>query len=167
MKKEASKSDLPIRVLKIGTCSTLSGRSELTYHLGCNAESEIHFRVVQNSGNGQFNANWVSLSVIEKLLSQHPADKPMTSRVLLPVFRSKSSNSPAFMFVSLKAEGLVMAGAEKDSGYLLGDIEGFKHAMSALIATGADLGVAADASSEPVKKKRAAKETANTAPEQA
>jgi hypothetical protein len=167
MKKEASKSDLPIRVLKIGTCSTLSGRSELTYHLGCNAESEIHFRVVQNSGNGQFNANWVSLGVIEKLLIQHPADKPMTSRVLLPVFRSKSSNSPAFMFVSLKAEGLVMAGAEKDSGYLLGDIEGFKHAMAALIAAGADLGVATDAPSEPVKKKRAAKETANTAPEQA
>lgn len=168
MKKEASKSDLPIRVLKIGTCSTLSGRSELTYHLGCNAESEIHFRVVQNSGNGQFNANWVSLSVIEKLLTQHPADKPLTSRVMQTVFRGKSSNSPAFLFVSLKAEGLVMAGTEKDSGYLLGDIDGFKHAMSALIAADADLAVAADAlSSEPVKKKRAAKETANTAPEQA
>lgn len=167
MKKETSTPVLPIRILKIGTCSSLSGRSELTYHLGCNAESEIHFRVVQNSGNGQFNSLWVSLTLIEKLLTQHPADKPMTSRVLLPVFRSKSSNSPAFLFVSLKAEGLVMAGAEKDSGYLLGDIEGFKQAMSALIAAGADLGVAADAPSEPVKKKRSAKETANSTPEQA
>jgi hypothetical protein len=165
MKKEASKSDLPIRVLKIGTCSTLSGRSELTYHLGCNADSEIHFRVVQNSGNGQFNANWVSLSVIEKLLTQHPADKPLTSRVMQTVFRGKSSNSPAFLFVSLKAEGLVMAGAEKDSGHLLGDIEAFKQAMSVLIAAGADLAVAADASSEPVKKKRSAKESASSTPE--
>jgi hypothetical protein len=51
--------------------------------------------------------------------------------------------------------------------YLLGDIDGFKHAMAALIAAGSDLGVATDAPSEPVKKKRAAKETANTAPEQA
>jgi hypothetical protein len=56
MKKEVSPSDTLIRILKIGTCTSLSGRSELTYHLGCNAESEIHFRVVQNSGNGQFNA---------------------------------------------------------------------------------------------------------------
>jgi len=51
--------------------------------------------------------------------------------------------------------------------YLLGDIDGFKHAMAALIAAGSDLGVATDAPSEPVKKKRAAKETANTAPAQA
>ncbi|MBK7646974.1 MAG: hypothetical protein IPJ12_07430 [Betaproteobacteria bacterium] len=167
MKKEALTPDLPIRILKVGTCSSLSGRSELTYHLGCNADAEIHFRVVQNSGNGQFNSLWVSLTLIEKLLTQHPADKPMTSRVLLPVFRSKSSNSPAFLFVSLKAEGLVMAGTEKDSGYLLGDIETFKQAMSALIAAGADLAVAADVSSEPVKKKRSAKESASSAPEKA
>lgn len=159
MKKEASTPDLPIRILKIGTCTSLSGLSELTYHLGCNAESEIHFRVVQNSGNGQFNANWVSLTLIEKLLTQHPADKPMTSRVMQPVFRSKSSNSPAFLFVSLKAEGLVKAGDGKGSGYLLGDIEAFKQAMSALIAAGADLAV--DASS-PVKKKRSAKESGTT-----
>ena len=158
MKKEVSPSDTLIRILKIGTCTSLSGRSELTYHLGCNAQSEIHFRVVQNSGNGQFNANWVSLSVIEKLLSQHPADKPMTSRVMQPVFRSKSSNSPAFLFVSLKAEGLVKAGEGKGSGYLLGDIEAFKQAMSALIA--ADLPLATDATTEPPKKKRLIKTTA-------
>ena len=167
MKKEISPPDTLIRILKIGTCSSLSGRSELTYHLGCNAESEFHFRVVQNSGNGQFNAEWVSLTLIEKLLTQHPADKPLTSRIMQPLFRGKSSNSPAFLFVSLKAEGLVKAGEGKDSGCLLGDIEGFKQAMSALIAAGADLAVAADASSEPVKKKRSAKESASTTPEKA
>jgi uncharacterized membrane protein YgcG len=41
------------------------------------------------------------------------------------------------------------------------DIEGFKQAMSALIAAGADLAVATDAPAESVKKKRAAKETAS------
>jgi hypothetical protein len=154
MKKEVSPSDSLIRILKIGTCTSLSGRSELTYHLGCNAESEIHFRVVQNSGNGQFNAEWVPLALIEKLLTQHPADKPMTSRIMQPVFRGKSSNSPAFLFVSLKAEGLVKAGEGKDSGCLLGSIEGFKQAMSALIAAGADLAIPTDAMTEPPKKKR-------------
>lgn len=160
MKKEELKPDLPIRILKVGTCTSLSGRSELTYHLGCDADSEIHFRVVQNSGNGQFNAEWVPLALIEKLLTQHPADKPMTSRVMQPVFRSKSSNSPAFLFVSLKAEGLVKAGEGKDSGCLLGDIETFRREVSALIATGADLAVAADATTEPPKKKRLIKTTA-------
>ena len=160
MKKEVSPPETLIRILKIGTCTSLSGRSELTYHLGCNAESEFHFRVVQNSGNGQFNAEWVSLTLIEKLLTQHPADKPMTSRVMQPVFRSKSSNSPAFLFVSLKAEGLVKAGEGKDSGCLLGDIEAFKQAMSALIAAGADLAIPTDATTEPPKKKRLLKATA-------
>ena len=66
---------------------------------------QVHVRVVQNSGNGQFNADWVSLSLIEKLLTEQPADKPMTSRVMLPVFRGKSSNSPAFLFAVLQGRG--------------------------------------------------------------
>lgn len=167
MKKEVSPSDTLIRILKIGICTSLSGRSELTYHVGCNVESEIHFRVVQNSGNGQFNAEWVSLTLIEKLLNQHPADKPLTSRVMQPVFRGKSSNSPAFLFVSLKAEGLVKAGEGKDSGYLLGDIKAFRNELSALIAASADLAVATDTPAESVKKKRSAKEGASTTPEKA
>lgn len=139
MAKKTTASEMPIRILKIGTCDTLSGRSQLTYQVGCNAESELHFRVTQNSGGGQFNADWIQLATIEKLLLTHSADKPLTSRVLLPVFRSKSSNSPAFLFAAMKAESLVKAGAEKDSGYLLGEIDGFKKAMSALITAGTEL----------------------------
>ena len=139
MAKKTVVPEMPFRIVKIGTCSTLSGRSQLTYHVGNDAELDLHIRVVQNSGNGQFNSNWVSLSEIKKLLTSHPADKPMTSSAMLPVFRSKSSNSPAFLFATLLAEGLVTSGKEKDSGYLLGDIEAFKQAMSALIASGTDL----------------------------
>lgn len=160
MTKKAASPETPIRILKISTCSTLSARSTLTYQVGCNAESEIYIRITQNSGNGQFNADWTPLAVIEKLLASHPADKPMTSRVMQPVFRSKSSNSPAFLFACLLAEGLVKAGVEKDSGYLLGDIEAFKQAMSALIAAGTDLMVATDTPSEPPKTKRPARANA-------
>ena len=160
MTKKAATPETPIRILKIATCSTLSGRSQLTYQVGRNAESEVFIRVTQNSGNGQFNSDWIPLVTIEKLLTAHPADKPMSSRVLLPVFRSKSSNSPAFLFACLLAEGLVKAGAEKDSAYLLGDVEIFKQGMAALIAAGTDLTVATDTPSEPPKAKRPAK--ANT-----
>lgn len=153
MAKKTAPPEMPIRILKIGTCSTLSGRSQLTYHVGNDTDLAVHIRVVNNSGNGQFNSNWVSLSEIEKLLTSHPADKPMTSSAMLPVFRSRSSNSPAFLYACCMAEGLVKPGTEKDSGYLLGDIEAFRQAMSTLIAAGTDLSAPADTPSAPVKKR--------------
>lgn len=157
MAKKAVSPEIPICTIKIGACSTLSGRSQLTYHVGNDADSAVHIRVVQNSGNGQFNTNWVSLSVIEKILAGHPADKPMTSSAMLPVFRGKSSNSPAFLFATLLAEGLVVAGKEKDSGYTLGNIEVFKKAMSALIAEGGELSADSNTQLETSGKKRSGK----------
>ncbi len=155
MKKELF-NEMPARILKIATCSTLSGRSELTYHLGRTTDGEIQFRIVSNSGNGQFNSDWVSTFAIEKLLTQHPVDKPMTSRTMQPLFRGKSSNSPAFLFAVLKAEGLVTASKEKDVCYLLGDINAFKKEASALIAADTDLNAATETPPESVKKKQPA-----------
>lgn len=158
-KKEVAPA-VTMRVLKIATCPSLSGRSELTYHLGCNAECDIHVRVVANSGSGQFNTDWVALSLIEKLLAEHPTGKPLTSTALRPVFRGQSSNSPAFLFAVLKAESLVLPGADKDSGYLLGDIEAFKQAMSAVAAGDTNLAIAPEVPVETPKRKRSSKETA-------
>ena len=53
MPKKEAVPVVPMRVLKIGSTPSLSSRSELTYHVGCNAEEEIHFRVVGNTGSGQ------------------------------------------------------------------------------------------------------------------
>lgn len=131
MKNETAP-DLPIQPLKIGTCPTLSARSELTYHLGRHEDESIYLRVIKNTGNGQFNPDWVSLTQIEKLLTEHPADKPMYSSIMRPIYRGKSSNSPAFLFAVLKAEGMVIASEEKDGGYLLGDFEAFKLMASKL-----------------------------------
>ena len=113
MKKEITP-DLAIQPLKIGTCPTLSARSELTYHIGRHEDQSIYLRVIKNTGNGQFNPDWVSMAQIEKLLSEHPADTPMYSSIMRPIYRGKSSNSPAFLFAVLKAEGMVIASEEKD-----------------------------------------------------
>ena len=144
----------PMRILKLNTFPSLSGRSQLTGHIGCNAEGNIHFRIVANTGSGQFNADWISLETIEKLLAVHPVDKPMTSRIMQPVFRGRSSNSAPFAFGFLKAEGLVKVGGEMDSGYILGDIASFKQAISALIASDTNLETAAAANPEATKRKR-------------
>ncbi|WP_374343403.1 hypothetical protein [Azonexus sp.] len=145
---------VPMRVLRIRSTPSLSGRSELTYQVGCNTEGEIHFRVVKNTGSGQFNSDWVALLLIETLLSEHPATKPMTSGALRSVFRHRSSNSPAFLLAALKAESLVLPGETKDSGYHLGDFLAFRQAMSALIAIDTNLNVTVTVSPEVTKRKR-------------
>lgn len=142
---------IPMRILKVSTCPSLSGRSELTYQICRNTEGEIQFRIVSNSGSGQFNTDAVSLNQITKLLTEHPAEKPLTSSVLSPLFRGKSSNSPAFLFAALKAELIVLAGSTKDAGYTTGDVLIFTHEMNVLIASNASINdTAAD---KPAKKK--------------
>ena len=65
MTKKSAVPEAAIRILNLRTCSTLSGRSTLTYQVGCNAESEVYIRVTQNSGNGQFNSDWIPLATID------------------------------------------------------------------------------------------------------
>ena len=58
MKKEIEST---IRTLKTGNCSSRSGKSKLTYLIGSDADSEIHFRIHGNTGNGFFNNDWIPL----------------------------------------------------------------------------------------------------------
>lgn len=53
------------RIIKINECPSLSGNSTLTYHIGCDENNAIFFRVVANSGNGFFNKDWIALSDIQ------------------------------------------------------------------------------------------------------
>ena len=151
MPEETVVPSIPMRILKINTCPSLSGRSELTYHIVCNSEGKIHFRIVGNSGSGQFNADAVPFNQISNLLSEHPIDKPLTSTAMRPMFRGKSSNSPAFLFAALKAESIVLPSTDKDAGYLLGDIEAFKQAMTERIAS--EPAITSTTAVEPAKKK--------------
>jgi hypothetical protein len=69
-----------MRVLKTSTCPTLSGKSKLTYHVGCNPESEIHIRVFSNLGSGNFSKEWIALKDIQTAFD--------TSQYLITIFRS-------------------------------------------------------------------------------
>jgi hypothetical protein len=58
----AEDTEIPMRILRIATCPSLSGRSELTYHVGCNRETNaISFRLWENSSSGMFSNTWFSL----------------------------------------------------------------------------------------------------------
>lgn len=118
MSKETS-----IAATMSATARSLSNLSELTYEIGL-LDQAIHIRVTANTGKGQFNKDWISLELIEPLITN--AGTPMYSSVLRPAYAGKSSNSPAFLFACLLAEGVVIHSGIKDGGYLVGDISAFK-----------------------------------------
>ena len=53
------------RILKTATCPTVSDASNLTYEIGCNDKSEIHFRISGNTGGGMFGDEWVAWGLIQ------------------------------------------------------------------------------------------------------
>jgi hypothetical protein len=57
------------RIIKTGECPTLSSKETLTYHIGCDEDKSIYFRVVANSGNGFFNKDWLALSDIQERIN--------------------------------------------------------------------------------------------------
>lgn len=125
------------KILKIGSCSTLSGKGNLAYQVGCNDNAEIFFRITSNSGGGWFSADWVSLKVILSAIGK--ANKPLTSFALHSLFIGKSVNTPAFLFAALKQEGLVISDADNPRCYKNVPPEPFMAEMKTLIASGTDL----------------------------
>ena len=99
--------DSSIRILKVATCPSLSGKSTLTYHIGCNEKSKILFRIANNTGGGFFSKEWIALDTILNIFDQQPDNKPIVSLLLYPLFQGKSLNTPAFLLAVLRQEGLV------------------------------------------------------------
>lgn len=152
-KKEAIPA-APMRILQRNSCLSLSGRSTLTYHIGCNADGDILLQVATSSGSGSFNSDAVPWSLLETLLSEHPATKSLTSGSIRSVFRHRSSNSHGYLWAILKAESLVLPVDAKVGGYTVGNVEAFKQAMAALIASNTNLDAAFTASPEVTNRKR-------------
>jgi len=117
MSKKAAKAELTVRVLKNGTCPNLSGKSTLSYRVGVNEAGEFMLQLVGNSNPGYFNNEWVRYSAVEDLLAKQDQGKAITSYVLTPLFRGKSTNSPSFLFAVLKHEGLVQLSESKKRCY--------------------------------------------------
>ena len=117
MSKKAAKAEPTVRVLKNGTCPNLSGKSTLSYRIGVDEAGQIMLQLVGNSNPGYFNAEWVPYSTVQELLAKQDQGKAITSFVLTPLFRGKSTNSPSFLFAVLKQEGLVKLSESKKRCY--------------------------------------------------
>ena len=130
-----------IRLLRVGSCPSLSGKGNLTYHIGCTDKSEVQFRVYANTGGGFFNNDWISLSAIQQVFDKHPSSKPLTSHVLNPLYRGQSANTPGFLLAALKQEGLVQPVKDKLRCYERVDPKEFISEVKALIKSSVDLKV--------------------------
>ena len=137
----------PIRILKIASCPSLSGRSTLTFHVGCSrvvTEGEalsIQLRVFANSGGGFFSNEWIELSAIRQALDKVHDGIAVTAHVLSPLFVGKSANSQAFVFAALKHEGLVSVEKDTKGRYARADASNFLADVETLMASDVDLQV--------------------------
>ena len=94
------------RVLKTATCPSLSGKSKLTYELGCGPGKDLRIRIVKNSRAGWFSADWVNWPDLLSALATN-ARKEITSFTLVPLYKGRSVNTGGFLLAALKHEGLV------------------------------------------------------------
>ena len=121
MKKETSTEI--IHTIKTGNCSSRSGKSKLTYLIGADSASEIHFRINGNTGNGFFNNEWIPLKTILELLGK--SGGAFTSYALHPLLKGKSNNTPAFLIASLLEEGIIHRSVSEKRCYEMSDVSVF------------------------------------------
>lgn len=112
----ATRADPEVRVLRGGTCPSLSSKSKLTYEFGCNAAGELQVRITKNSAAGYFSQDWMAWDQLLKVLAKN-GSRPITSHTLSPLFAGKSVNTAGFLLAVLKKEGLVQHMAEKPRCY--------------------------------------------------
>ena len=105
MKKKTSSNN--IRVLKTDTCKSLSGKSKISYKVGCTTDNKIYFCVTGNTGGGFSSNEWVPLNAILQTFKKVPKDSPLTSVYLFPLFEGKSVNTPSFLMAVLLNESLI------------------------------------------------------------
>lgn len=126
-----------VRILKVDHCPSLSGRSELTFHVGCIGEA-IQLRVYQNSGKGYFNQEWIPLSRIKEVLTSR---EQLTAASLRPIFIGKSVNTAGFVLAVLKHLGLIEISKENRRSYSHTESVAFDTETAQLIASGVSIDV--------------------------
>lgn len=125
------------RILKIATCTSLSGRASLTYHVGVRNERDVCFRIWDTSGRGIFSKEWVCASDIQKVLREHTS---LAAPMLLPLFKSgRSVNTAGFLLAALRNEGLVDSSPDEAHKYIRVESQAFVQEVTELMKTGVSL----------------------------
>ena len=138
---------MTIKIFKNDTCPSISGKSTLKYQIGADEDDAILLRITGSSGGGFFSNEWIAFEKIQALLDKHPADKPITSIILYPLFRGKSVNTPSFLLAALVHEKVLNPMKGKQRCHEVGDMKIFAEKVKKLSSK----------KKAAVKKKRVAK----------
>ena len=138
-----------VRVLKTATCASTSGKSKLTYEVGCTPDSELHVRITANTGSGAISKNWVAFRAIREVLNGAPPGE-LTSGHMQKACAGQSANNAGFLLAVLMSEGLVRSSTSKRRAYECADDAAFDAAINAWKS-------AADGDGEKAPKKRRGK----------
>ncbi len=138
MKTVNQKSDA-IRILKIANCPSVSGKSTLTYHIGCNDDGDIHIRIHANSAAGMFSQEWVAWTAIEDTLKRHVTG--FTSAAFRSLIQGKSQNNAGFLLAVLLQEQLVIKEGDQKRSYTCLDSGAFLDQLNRLLASDVSLQV--------------------------
>ena len=123
-----------ITVIKVQKPRSLSGSSDITYHIGHDDQDRLHIRLWANSAGGLHSKHWFSLDqILEKIKAQ--PDKPVTSSTVRPVCPG-SNNNGVFVLACLLSEGLLKPIPEAQHGLAPSDLAGFQKEMAGLIKQG-------------------------------
>lgn len=141
-----------IRILKLGNCPTLSGKGQLGYHIGCETEGDIFFRIASNSGGGFYSPKFVSLKAIQAILETAP--KPLTSYTLSKLFQNQSVNTPGYLWAILLAEGLVQRDEQNPRVYVALSPDSFMAEIDLLVTSGTTLDVPEQVTGKGVVKNK-------------
>ena len=105
---------ITITSLRTDQCLSLSGRSMLTYELGCDSKERLHLRVTHNTGKGHHNPSWVAYDAVEPLLM---AATTLSASALAKLFVGTSVNTAGFVMAALKHLGVLQAVTDKRHAY--------------------------------------------------
>lgn len=101
-----------VRVIRVGQCPSVSGRSTLTYQLGRLGDDGEHYvRIHDNTGRGMFARDWVSAEAIRAVLE---GDAPLTSSAFRPLYLGRSINTGGFLMAALRDLGVIGLDAENN-----------------------------------------------------
>ena len=127
---EPQEEALPIiKCLCTAECTSVSGRSTLTYAIGRHPDQTLHLRIVSNSGGGMFCGDWASGDRIDALVA---GGHELTSRSFHALHPGKSINTGGFVMSALRDLGLIRLNPENSRHHV--HVEGMGFAQVALAA---------------------------------
>src|SRR6187455_2779693 len=147
-----------VKILKTAKCASTSGRSKLTYEVGCTPDSEMHVRITANTSSGAISKNWVAFRAIREVLKGAQAGE-LTSGHMQSLSAGKSVNIAGFLLAVLMSEGLVRPSTSKRRAYECADEAAFAAAIVAWKSV-------ADGDGEKAPKKRRGMSTGSSTKKQ-